>query len=112
MARVIVEALDSVHGRTAAGLDARLESLVDNEWVPVVERRTDASGRIEEWGGTDGGRGLYRLVFDVDRYFSGLGLCTVHPEVAATFRVADGESGHRVSLTLSLNHYAVAFIAD
>ncbi|MFJ9605217.1 hydroxyisourate hydrolase [Kitasatospora sp. NPDC101176] len=112
MGKVIVEALDGVHGRSAAGLDARLESLVDDEWVPVVERRTDASGRIEEWGGTDGGRGLYRLVFDVDRYFTALGLCTAHPEVAATFRIPDVGSGHRVNLTLSLNHYAVAFVAD
>ncbi|KQX57963.1 MULTISPECIES: hydroxyisourate hydrolase [unclassified Streptomyces] len=106
MLNVIAEALESVHGRSAVGLNARLESLLDNEWVLLAERRTDEDGRIDEWGHAGGHRGLYRIVFDVDRYFAGLGLTPGYPEVTTTFRASEEGAGHRVTLTFSPHRYA------
>lgn len=104
-----VEALESVHGRGAVGLRARLETLVDEEWVLLAERRTDASGRIDDWDSSGERQGLYRIVFDVDRYFAGLGMTPTYPEVTTTFRVSGERTGCRVSTNFSLHHYSAAF---
>ncbi|WP_043242256.1 hydroxyisourate hydrolase [Streptomyces violaceusniger] len=54
------------------------------------ERRTNASGRIQEWDDAGKHRGLYRIVFDTDLYFTGLGMPRMpptYPEVTNTFQV-------------------------
>ncbi|MGY5035989.1 hydroxyisourate hydrolase [Streptomyces sp. 900116325] len=114
MLNVIAEALGSVSGHvvgSAIGLHARLEILMDNEWVLIAERRTDGNGLIEEWGAAGGHRGLYRIVFDIDRYFAGLGLTPSYPEVAAVFRASEEELGQRVTLNFSPHRYTVVFTA-
>lgn len=112
MANVIAEALESLHGRSAVGLHARLEALLGNEWVLLAERRTDANGRVEEWGGVGGHQGLYRIVFDIDRYFTGLGMTPGYPEVTTTFRASDERLGHRVNVTFSPHHYSAVFTTE
>ncbi|MEW2165918.1 hydroxyisourate hydrolase [Streptomyces sp. NPDC007084] len=104
-----MEALESVHGRGAAGLRVRLETLVAKEWVLLAECTTNEFGRIDDWDGLGESQGLYQMVFDVDRYFCGLGMIPVCPEVVTTFRVFGGQARCRVFLHLSLHHYAVAF---
>ncbi|MFG2311837.1 hydroxyisourate hydrolase [Streptomyces sp. NPDC048566] len=104
-----LEALESVHGRSAAGLCVRLETLVVKDWVPLAECTTDEFGRIDDWHGHGESQGLYQLVFDVDRYFCGLGVIPVCSEVVTTFRVFGGQTRCRVFLHLSLHHYVVAF---
>ncbi len=105
-----VEALESVHGRGAVGLHARLETLIDKEWAVLAERRTDESGRIDDWEGRGERQGLYRIVFDVDRYFAGLGMTPTYPKVTTTFRVSGERTGCRVSMNFSLHHYSAAFV--
>lgn len=112
MVNIVAEALESVHGRSAVGLLARLEALVDNEWVILAECKTDEKGRIEEWGGTDGHRGLYRIVFNIDRYFTGLGMTPAYPEVTTTIRTSEDGAGHRVNLTFSPHDHSVVFTAE
>ncbi|WP_158920400.1 hydroxyisourate hydrolase [Streptomyces sp. NBRC 109706] len=104
-----VEALESLHGRSAAGLRVRLAALVDQEWVLLAERKTDERGRIDNWDGPAESQGLYQIVFDVDRYFSGLGVIPTCPEVVTTFRISREQAECRVSLNFSLHHYFVAF---
>ncbi|MEV7186552.1 hydroxyisourate hydrolase [Kitasatospora sp. NPDC093102] len=115
MLNVIAEALVSVSGRaagSAVGLHARLEILLDNEWVLLAERRTDGNGLIEEWGAAGGHRGLYRVVFDVDRYFAGLGLTPGYPEVTVGFRASEEGVGYGVTLTFSPHQYTAVLTSS
>ncbi|MFF8505141.1 hydroxyisourate hydrolase [Streptomyces anulatus] len=109
MVNLTVEALESVHGRGAVGLHARLETLVDKDWVLAAESRTNESGRIEAWAGGGERQGLYRIVFDVDRYFAGLGMTPIFPDVVTMFRVSGERTGYQVSVNFSLHHYSAAF---
>lgn len=109
MVNLTVEALESVHGRCAVGLCVRLEALVDKEWVLLAERKTDERGRIDDWDGPGESQGLYQVVFDVDRYFSGLGVTPTCPEIVTTFRISGEQAECRVSLNFSLHHYFVTF---
>ncbi|WP_051796347.1 hydroxyisourate hydrolase [Streptomyces sp. NRRL S-87] len=112
MVKVIAEALESDHGHSVVGLRARLETLVDDGWELLAERSTDGTGRIEEWGEALAHKGLYRIVFDIDRYFAGLGTTPGYPEVSATFRASEEGVGHRLSLTFSPHHYAAVFTSE
>lgn len=109
MVNVTAEALECVHGRSAVGLHARLEALIDNEWVLLAEHRTDESGRIDDWDSAGERRGLYRIVFDIDLYFAGLGMTPMYPAVTTTFRVSDERTGCRVNMNFSLHHYSAVF---
>jgi 5-hydroxyisourate hydrolase len=109
MMNLTVEARESVHGRSAVGLRVRLEALVEQEWVLLAERKTDEFGRIDDWDGHGESHGLYQIVFDVDRYFSGLGMTPIFPEAVTTFRISGEQAECRVNLNFSLHHYFVAF---
>ncbi|MER7176095.1 hydroxyisourate hydrolase [Streptomyces mesophilus] len=109
MVNLTVETLESVHGRGAVGLHARLEVLVDQEWVVLDARKTDENGRIDDWGDHGKSQGLYQIVFDVDRYFSGLGMTPTCPEVTTTFRISGEPARCRVTLSFSLHHHFAAF---
>ncbi|MGW1463195.1 hydroxyisourate hydrolase [Streptomyces sp. NPDC002308] len=109
MVSLSLEALESVHGRGAAGLRVRLGMRVARDWVPLAECTTDELGRIDDWDGHGAAQGLYQLVFDVDRYFCGLGVMPTCPEVVTTFRVHGEQARRRVVLHFSLHHYVVAF---
>lgn len=104
-----LSALDSVHGRSAAGLRVSLAVRVAEDWVVLAERATGASGRIDDWGGHGESQGLYRMVCDVDRYYSGLGMVPTCPEVVATFRVLGEQARCQVVLHFSPHHHLVAF---
>ncbi|MFC4906013.1 hydroxyisourate hydrolase [Actinomadura gamaensis] len=87
--------LDAARGRPAEGVPVRLERREDGGYRGLAEARTDADGRIRDWGGAELGAGTYRLVFDT------AGLSDFYPEVAVAFVVADPGQHHHVPLLLS-----------
>jgi 5-hydroxyisourate hydrolase len=107
--RITVQALDSMYGRPAAGVHARLERLADPDWRAVVSAETAGDGYILEWQGANFERGLYRLVFDSDHYFVGLGISAAYPEIAVMFRVLDEADSYKIQVTLSPYSYSTYF---
>jgi 5-hydroxyisourate hydrolase len=85
--RISAQVLDSTYGQPAAGARARLEHSEANGWRLVAKAVTNSEGSIQSWGDHDLERGLYRLVFDCDSYFAGLGGTTAYPEVVVIFRM-------------------------
>jgi 5-hydroxyisourate hydrolase len=85
--KISAHVLDSTYGQPAAGARARLEHAGIDGWDLVAEGETDAGGTIDRWGQEDLKHGLYRLVFDCDSYFAGLGGMTAYPEVVVIFRM-------------------------
>ncbi|GAA1538370.1 hydroxyisourate hydrolase [Actinomadura kijaniata] len=87
--------LDAARGRPAEGLPVRLERRAGTAWTPLAEARTDADGRIREWGGAEVGAGTYRLTFGTG------GLSDFYPEVAVAFTITDPAQHYHVPLLLS-----------
>lgn len=106
------QALDSVYGRSAAGVRARLEQAVDLGWRRLGTAETDGDGCIVEWAADHFERGLYRIVFDSDHYFVGLGLSAAYPEITVMFRIADESDSYRIQVTLSPHSYSIYFGTD
>jgi 5-hydroxyisourate hydrolase-like protein (transthyretin family) len=69
---ISVEVIDGVHGGGAAELPVRLLREVDGEWVSAGGGSTNDGGAIPEVPSP--ARGRYQLEFDLDRYYSALGV--------------------------------------
>ncbi|MBD2891906.1 hydroxyisourate hydrolase [Spirillospora sp. NPDC000708] len=87
--------LDAAKGLPAAGVAVRLDRREpDGTWTPVAAARTDADGRIKEWG-AEPGAGVHRLTFDTS------GLSDFYPEVTVAFTIDDAGRHYHVPLLLS-----------
>ncbi|MFI5955079.1 hydroxyisourate hydrolase [Cryptosporangium sp. NPDC051539] len=86
--------LDAVNGTPATDLRV--------SWYSgpslVATRRTDADGRIREWGAVLE-PGIHRLVFATGEWFADRP--AFYPEVTVTFEVTDASAHHHVPLLLS-----------
>ncbi|MCP2339993.1 hydroxyisourate hydrolase [Actinomadura rupiterrae] len=87
--------LDAARGRPAEDVRVRLERRDGAGYREIAAARTDADGRIRDWGGADLAAGTYRLVFDTAE------LSDFYPEVAVAFRIADPGQHYHVPLLLS-----------
>jgi 5-hydroxyisourate hydrolase len=104
--RIATHVLDGTYGRSAVGVRASLERSSGNGWAVIRIAETNDEGRIEKWDNCHLERGLYRLVFDSDSYFSTLGTNTAYPEVVVIFRMPDESSSFQVHVTLSPYSYS------
>lgn len=87
--------LDAAKGLPASDVAVRLERRdTAGAWTTLAEARTDADGRIREWG-AEPGAGVHRLVFDT------AGLSEFYPEVTVAFTVADPGRHLHVPLLIS-----------
>ncbi|MCT9933235.1 hydroxyisourate hydrolase [Planotetraspora sp. A-T 1434] len=106
---IAVQALDGVYGRPAASVRVRLEHADNGQWNAEDKAETDQEGRVREWCGRKFERGLYRIVFESDRYFVGLGLSAAYPEIVVTFRMQDQTDSYQIQLLLSTYSYSAYF---
>lgn len=108
--KIVTQVLDSTYGKSAVGVHVSLERSSGSGWTTIAEAVTDDEGYIENWNGDwPLERGLYRMVFDSDSYFAGLGASTAYPEVIVTFRTTDGSSTFQVRIMLSPYSYSTFF---
>jgi 5-hydroxyisourate hydrolase len=104
--KIVTQVLDSTYGQAAAGVHACLERSSGGGWMKVAEAETNREGRIEDWNSSwYAERGLYRIVFDCDSYFAGLGANSAYPEVIVIFRMPDESHAFQVQVTLSPHSY-------
>lgn len=107
--RIVTQVLDSTYGKSAVGVRARLARAQGSSWSMVAEAETNAEGCIEDWDSCSLERGLYRIVFDSDSYFAGLGGSAAYPEVIVIFRMQDESYAFQVQVTLSPYSYSTYF---
>jgi 5-hydroxyisourate hydrolase len=107
--RIFTQVLDSTYGKSAVGVHARLARASDEGWTTVAEAETNNDGRVEEWDSWYLERGLYRLVFDSDGYFAGLGAVAAYPEVVVIFRMQNEAHVFQVQVTLAPYAYSTFF---
>ena len=99
--------LDTARGVPAAGLPVELEQLTDDGWAGVRRGVTDADGRVP--GFTEGlvlAVGTWRMVFDTDTYFAGLGIEAFYPVVRVVFVVREAGGHYHVPLLLAPYGYS------
>lgn len=83
---VLITVVDIAFGRPAEDVEVALLREVDTGWQEEVGVRTDDSGHALIHCNSPA-RGRYRMVVDLDRYFTSLGATPVQSRVDITFRV-------------------------
>ncbi|MDX9844387.1 MAG: hydroxyisourate hydrolase [Aquabacterium sp.] len=112
--RLTTHVLDTVHGAPAAGMAIALFVRDDASggtgsptWRLLREVVTNADGRVDGpmLAGADLRPGVYRLVFEVERYFRAKGVALPTPaflsQVPLEFGLADAQAHYHVPLLVS-----------
>jgi 5-hydroxyisourate hydrolase len=107
--KIVTQVFDSTYGKPAVGVRASLARTDSAGWMMVAEAETNIDGRVEDWDSRQLERGLYRIVFDSDGYFAGLGGTAAYPEVIVVFRVQDEPHVFQVQVTLAPYSYSTFF---
>jgi 5-hydroxyisourate hydrolase len=107
--KIVAQVLDGTYGKSAVGIRACLARANGDTWTTVAEAETNRHGCIDNWDSWHLERGLYRIVFDSDSYFSGLGATTAYPEVAVIFRMQNETVTFQVQLTVAPHAYSTYF---
>ncbi len=104
MSAITTHVLDTSKGRAAGGVHVLLEMRSDNgDWQSISRGLTDADGRLRTLlpEGQPLTAGVYRLTFDVARYFESIGASSFYPEVVVIFETLPGEKHYHVPLLVS-----------
>lgn len=107
--RIVTQVLDGTYGKSAVGVSACLSRANGNGWTTVADAETDDGGYIPDWGSWHFEHGIYRIVFDSDNYFAGLGTATAYPEVAVVFRMHSESAKFQIQVTLTPYSYSTYF---
>lgn len=104
--KIVTRILDSVYGRSAAGVRVVLARAADDGWTTIADTRTGANGSVDQVTAPLQ-FGIYRIAFWTDSYFATLGEVSAFPEIMAVFRVNSESPTTEIVLTLSPNSYSV-----
>lgn len=83
---VVVEVMDCMFGRPAAGIPVSLLCESDPAWQELTAVLTGEDGCAPQLEPATR-RGRYRLVLSLDEYFAGLGVEPFHSRIDVAFRV-------------------------
>lgn len=100
--------LDVSTGMPASGVTVQLEKLNEKTklWVFVDKKVTDEQGRIKDFlNQRQQNKGIYKLTFLVDEYFSSRKIDSFYPFVDVVFQIQD-EKHYHVPITLSAYGYS------
>jgi 5-hydroxyisourate hydrolase len=103
MSAITTHVLDTVLGKSAAGVEVRLEKQRDSTWALVRKSTTDADGRCRDLA-DDASQGLYRLTFATGAYLARMSRSSIYPEISITI-ICSGEEHYHLPLLLSNNSY-------
>jgi 5-hydroxyisourate hydrolase len=108
MGHLSTHVLDTMHGRPAAGMRARLQRVNGHDVQQLASFELDADGRHAGGPLLDAramAAGRYRLVFEVAAYFRAHGVTLPEPpfidEVQLDFGIADAAGHYHVPLLVS-----------
>jgi 5-hydroxyisourate hydrolase len=104
--RVTTHVLDATTGRPAVDVEVTLERHTGQSWQLITSGRTDADGRISDFGPENLDRGVYRVSFAVAAYFAAHDQPTFYPEVVIVFTLDDEGQHYHVPLLLSPYAYS------
>lgn len=103
MSTISTHILDTSLGRPADGVNVILDlQNADESWTTLAEAWTDEDGRVKPFFlvETHLEAGVYRLVFDVEGYFSRSEADSFYPQVTIVFRIGDTPQHYHVPLLI------------
>jgi 5-hydroxyisourate hydrolase len=100
---ITTHVLDISQGRPAAGVPVTLEVEVAGGWELVGKGATDKDGRVSDLLPEEItlAAGVYRLIFDTNRYFAAREVESFYPQVTIVFKLRDPSQHYHVPLLLS-----------
>jgi 5-hydroxyisourate hydrolase len=103
MSGITTHVLDTARGRPAEGVPATLEMEAAGGWKLIGKGVTNADGRIADLVANEAElhAGVYRLIFDTEKYFSHLQVQAFYPQVTIIFRIENPSQHYHVPLLLS-----------
>ena len=107
MPEISTHILDTARGCPAAGVEVTLSQWDANRWHSLNTAMTDEHGRISDLqpGTTQVEKGLYRLQYATDKYFSQLNIEALYPWVDVVFRIENTNEKFHIPLLLSGHGY-------
>lgn len=107
---VLVEVMDCMFGRPAAGVPVQLLREAEPAWQEVASARTGDTGCVAPKGPSLQ-RGRYRLVLSLDEYFVGLGVEPFQSRVDVVFRVFRKDEDVRLLLMVTASSCSACRLA-
>jgi 5-hydroxyisourate hydrolase len=103
MSTISTHILDVSRGRPASGVGVTLEALTGEAWSLLARAETDQDGRVKAsaLGQPQWDAGIYRLTFEIGRYFQALNQSSFYPEVTVNFKIEGGAEHYHVPLLVS-----------
>jgi 5-hydroxyisourate hydrolase len=92
--------LDTSIGKPAAGVPAELFFQSGDKWTMIARSETNSDGRINEWLSKEPDAGVYKIRFDVKKYFEKKSSASFYPYVEIVFEIRANEHYH-IPLLLS-----------
>ncbi len=96
--------LDTSNGKPAQDVAVKLEIRKNDEWVKVDENKTNADGRIVF--NCESVAGVYRLLFDIDPYFTKMKQEHFFLKTPVIFQVKDTKRKYHIPLLLNPYGYS------
>ena len=107
MSGITTHVLDTARGRPAAGVPIVLEQRdAHGTWSECGRGVTDLDGRLRDLLKEPLRAGQFRITFDTESYFEGIGVEGFYPEVRVVFVVRDQNSHYHVPLLLNPYGYS------
>lgn len=102
MSAITTHVLDLSRGCPASGVPVILQREADGDWELIGGGITNADGRVTDLLPGEGvGAGVYRLLFNTEKYFAAQSTQTFYPEVIVTFRIDDADQHYHVPVLVS-----------
>lgn len=109
MTGITTHILDATLGKPATGVTVKLFLVKEDNRTLLVQKQTDADGRIKDFNIEQTGQfvvGDYQLVFEVKPYFEQAQRDSFYPKVCIDFSVTDTSQHYHVPLLISPFSYS------
>ncbi|CAJ0928565.1 unnamed protein product, partial [Mesorhabditis belari] len=98
--------LDISLGKPGQDIEVKTYHLENETWDLIGKNKTDSNGRISSALFLEGkeskfSNGLYKLRFEIGKYYEEKGILTFYPYVEIFFKIDDSSQHFHVPLTLS-----------
>jgi 5-hydroxyisourate hydrolase len=103
MSQITTHILDTTLGKPAQGVTIALYHQTGSDWREIALRTTNADGRIADLLPKDKilSAGIYKMYFETQAYFDGLGVATFYPFVEIVFQITGAGEHYHVPLLLN-----------
>ena len=107
MSSLSTHILNQGEGKPAQDVEVLLQQLTHDGWIQIGSGRTDADGRIRDFGIEEPlTTGIFQLDFDTGDYFEQLGTKSFYPYVSVVFQMDDANQHYHVPLLLNQYGYS------